>query len=73
MDEINYKLDLLHSLLIETNSNIESEDTIYNQVENETNNNINSDGRNKSKSFKWHKMYLFDVYLKKWNYIFCNN
>ena len=34
------------------------------------NSNINSDGRNKSKSFQWHKMYLFDVYLKKWDYIF---
>lgn len=45
-------------------------DIVFDNNFNETNNNINSDGRNKSKSFQWHKMYLFDVYLKKWNYIF---
>ena len=45
-------------------------DIVFDNNFKEINNNINSDGRNKSKSFQWHKMYLFDVYLKKWNYIF---
>tara|TARA_B100000965_G_C19558990_1_gene743587 strand:- start:964 stop:1725 length:762 start_codon:yes stop_codon:yes gene_type:complete len=28
------------------------------------------DGRNKKKSFQWHKFYLFDEYFKNWDYIF---
>jgi len=27
-------------------------------------------GRNKEKSFQWHKFYLFDKYFKNWDYIF---
>ena len=34
------------------------------------NDNVNSDGRNKTKKFQWHKLYLFDKFFKKWNYIF---
>ena len=34
------------------------------------NNNINSDGRNLTKKFQWHKLYLFNTFFKNWNYIF---
>jgi hypothetical protein len=34
------------------------------------NNNIISDGRNLTKTFQWHKLYLFDIFFKKWDYIF---
>jgi len=35
----------------------------------EINDNINTDGRNILKKFQWHKLYLFNIFLKKWNYI----
>ncbi len=31
---------------------------------------VNTDGRNITKQFQWHKLYLFDMYFKKWDYIF---
>ena len=31
---------------------------------------IASDGRHISKKFQWHKLHLFDVYFKKWEYVF---
>jgi hypothetical protein len=34
------------------------------------NNQIRGDGRNLTKKFQWHKMHLFNVFFKKWNYIF---
>ena len=34
------------------------------------NNWINTDGRNTTKKFQWHKLYLFNTYFKQWNYIF---
>ena len=34
------------------------------------NNNVRTDGRNILKKFQWHKLYLFNSYFKKWNYIF---
>jgi hypothetical protein len=34
------------------------------------NNTIQSDGRNISKKFQWHKLHLFNTYFKKWKYIF---
>jgi hypothetical protein len=34
------------------------------------NNTIKCDGRNLTKKFQWHKLYLFDTYFKQWNYIF---
>ncbi len=36
----------------------------------EINNKINTDGRNISKKFQWHKLHLFNIFFKKWNYIF---
>uniref|UniRef100_A0A6C0HL94 Nucleotide-diphospho-sugar transferase domain-containing protein n=1 Tax=viral metagenome TaxID=1070528 RepID=A0A6C0HL94_9ZZZZ len=34
------------------------------------NNNINTDGRNLTKQFQWHKMHLFNIFFKQWDYIF---
>ena len=34
------------------------------------NNHINSDGRNLTKKFQWHKLHLFNTFFKQWNYIF---
>jgi hypothetical protein len=34
------------------------------------NNNINTDGRNLTKKFQWHKLHLFNTFFKKWDYIF---
>lgn len=34
------------------------------------NNNINTDGRNITKKFQWHKLHLFNTFFKQWNYIF---
>jgi hypothetical protein len=34
------------------------------------NNNINSDGRNITKKFQWHKLHLFNTFFKRWDYIF---
>ena len=34
------------------------------------NNNVNTDGRNITKKFQWHKLYLFNIFFKKWNYLF---
>ena len=34
------------------------------------NNTVNTDGRQITKKFQWHKLYLFDIFFKKWAYIF---
>ena len=34
------------------------------------NNKIITDGRNISKKFQWHKLHLFNIFFKQWNYIF---
>lgn len=34
------------------------------------NNKIEFDGRNISKKFQWHKLYLFNVFFKQWKYLF---
>tara|TARA_Y100001980_G_C14526608_1_gene302147 strand:- start:487 stop:1254 length:768 start_codon:yes stop_codon:yes gene_type:complete len=34
------------------------------------NNFVRTDGRNKTKKFQWHKLHLFNIYFKQWNYIF---
>jgi hypothetical protein len=34
------------------------------------NNIIKTDGRNILKKFQWHKLHLFNIFFKKWNYIF---
>ena len=34
------------------------------------NNTINSDGRNLTKKFQWHKLHFFNTFFKKWNYVF---
>ena len=31
---------------------------------------IRCDGRNIHKNFQWHKLHLFNVFFKRWNYIF---
>lgn len=31
---------------------------------------VKCDGRNITKRFQWHKLYVFNTYFKKWNYIF---
>lgn len=36
----------------------------------EVNDKVNTDGRNITKRFQWHKLHLFNVFLKQWNYIF---
>jgi len=37
----------------------------------EINNKISSgDGRNKTKKFQWHKLHLFNIFFKQWDYIF---
>lgn len=36
----------------------------------EINDKIRSDGRNKTKSFQWHKLHLFNSFFKQWKYIF---
>ena len=36
----------------------------------EINNKINTDGRNITKRFQWHKLHLFNVFFKLWNYMF---
>jgi len=34
------------------------------------NNNIKTDGRHLKKRFQWHKLHLFNVFFKQWDYIF---
>ena len=34
------------------------------------NNNIETDGRNLTKTFQWHKLHLFNTFFKQWEYIF---
>lgn len=34
------------------------------------NNKLNTDGRNLTKRFQWHKLHLFNTFFKQWNYIF---
>jgi len=36
----------------------------------EINNKINTDGRNITKKFQWHKLHLFNTFFKRWDYIF---
>ena len=36
----------------------------------EINNKINTDGRNLTKKFQWHKLHLFNTFFKQWDYIF---
>ena len=36
----------------------------------EINNKVVFDGRNITKKFQWHKMHLFNVFFKQWDYIF---
>lgn len=50
-------------------------DIIFSKKFFEYNNNIKTDGRNITKRFQWHKLYLFHKFFKKWDYIFfldCN-
>lgn len=30
---------------------------------------VNDDGRCRDKKFQWHKIYIFDIYFKKWDYV----
>jgi len=66
-----YQHDLLQCDTITYNNvriqyfqDIEFNDRFYN-----INNNINTDGRNKTKRFQWHKLHLFNQYFKQWDYI----
>ena len=34
------------------------------------NNKVSSDGRNITRKFQWHKLHLFNVFFKNWDYIF---
>ena len=36
----------------------------------EVNNRINTDGRHITKKFQWHKLHLFNIFFKNWEYIF---
>lgn len=44
--------------------NIKFPDTINNILES-----VNDDGRCRNKKFQWHKLHIFDVYFKRWDYI----
>ena len=45
-------------------------DIVFSDYFYKINNNIKSDGRHKIKKFQWHKLHLFNTFLKKWDYIF---
>lgn len=52
------------SLIIKYYQDIIFDDKFY-----EINNRVKSDERNITKRFQWHKIYLFDIFFKKWEYI----
>jgi len=71
--------DLYNTEIIENiKSNIPSliifykKDIIFNDNFYTINNKIICDGRNITKKFQWHKLHIFDVYFKNWNYILYN-
>jgi hypothetical protein len=45
------------------------EDFYFNHNFYEINNKVKSDGRNLTKRFQWHKINVFDIFFKKWQYI----
>lgn len=53
-----------NKILIKYFPDIEFNDNFY-----FINKNIKTDGRNITKKFQWHKLYLFNIYFKQWNYI----
>ena len=59
------ELEKKYNIQIKYFPNIKFSDYFY-----KINDTVLTDGRNKLKSFQWHKMYLFDVFFKKWDYIF---
>jgi hypothetical protein len=45
-------------------------DIIFSEHFLQVNNHVNSDGRNITKKFQWHKLHLFNQFFKQWTYIF---
>jgi hypothetical protein len=69
--------DLINSDLLKCNLIVDNNiiikhfpDIIFSDDFLEINNKVKSDGRNLTKKFQWHKMYLFHTYFKQWDYIF---
>jgi len=64
--------ELLNSDIIKNNNIIIKyfPDIIFTDEFLEKINKINTDGRNNTKKFQWHKLHLFNTYFKQWNYIF---
>ena len=64
--------DLLNHYLIKNNNVIVKyfPDIQFPDEFHKINNHIKSDGRNITKKFQWHKLYLFDIYFKQWEGIF---
>jgi hypothetical protein len=62
---------LNHPFIISNNINIQHFVNItFPQEFLNINNLTTTDGRNLHKKFQWHKMHLFNVFFKKWRYIF---
>jgi hypothetical protein len=62
---LNNEFIIKNNIIIKYFENIQFPQSFY-----EINNNIVSDNRNIIKKFQWHKLHLFNVYLKNWDYIF---
>ena len=45
-------------------------DIVFTTEWKDINNNIETDGRNLTKTFQWHKLHLFNTFFKQWEYIF---
>ena len=48
---------------------VKFKDIIFNSNFHAVNKNIESDNRNITKKFQWHKLHLFNTFFKKWDYI----
>lgn len=64
-DLLKNKIILDNNIIIKYFPDIQFNDNFLN-----INNKINSDGRNITKKFQWHKLHLFNTYFKQWDYIF---
>jgi hypothetical protein len=65
---LNHEIILKHKITIKHFPDIKFPSSFTHEIENISN--PNDDKRNITKSFQWHKLYLFNPWFKQFNYIF---
>jgi len=62
---------LQHEIIVKNNIVMKHFPNIhFNEKFLQVNNTLNTDGRNITKKFQWHKLHLFNTFFKRWDYVF---